>query len=348
MPQVDRVPLRTVLSHATVPVLMGLIMAVAYLGGFHKPQPHAVPLAIVGPTQQVQPIATALSRALGDKADVQIVATQQDAVHQIKDLRLTGAYLPGKTSATVLVSTMASDAGASAATQLLGPIAAEQGRPLTTREVTPVPPSDPIGQNAFFYLVALTVGSYATSIAIGAAGATRTMRVRTGLALGAAVVIASAGLFIARAAYGMFPGDLPPVWGLSLLYCAAVLLIGVGLHPVFGRFCTLVYSAVFVAVNFTTCGGVFPPYLQPAFFGWLHHFWIGAGFIESVDRVLYFPQVRVTGPLAILFGWLLFGVLCVLGGHRVERRRALRGESARPAGALSVAVEAELAEDVAV
>lgn len=345
MSQADRVPLRTVLSHAAVPVLMGLIMAVAYLGGFHQPQPHAVPLAIVGPTQQVQPIATAAHKALGDKADVKVVATEQEAVEQIKDLKLTGAYVPGKTSATLLVSTMASDAGKSTATQMLSPIAAKQRLPLTSKDVTPVPESDPVGQNGFFYLVALTVGSYATAIAIGAAGATRRMRERTGLALGAAVVISTAGLAIARAAYGMFPGHLPAVWGLSLVYCAAVLLIGVGLHPLFGRFCTLVYSAAFVAVNFTTSGGVFPSYLQPAFFGWLHHFWIGAGFVETLRRVLYFPQVSISGPMAILFGWLLLGVLCIVGGHLLERRRAGRAQAT---SVLPVQVEEELAEDVAV
>jgi hypothetical protein len=171
------------------------------------------------------------------------------------------------------------------------------------------------------------------------------MRERTGLALGAAVVISTAALAIAAAAYGMFPGHLPAVWGLSLVYCAAVLLIGVGLHPLFGRFCTLVYSAVFVAVNFTTSGGVFPPYLQPAFFGWLHHFWIGAGFVETLRRALYFPQVSISGPMAILFGWLLLGVLCVTGGHLLERRRAGHAQST---SVLSVQVEEELEEDVAV
>ncbi|NNG37667.1 hypothetical protein HJ588_00040 [Flexivirga sp. ID2601S] len=145
----------------------------------------------------------------------------------------------------------------------------------------------------------------------------------------------------------MFPGDLPAVWGLSLLYTAVVLLIGVGLHPILGRFSTITYAAIFVALNFTTSGGVFPTTLQPAFFGWLHHFWIGAGFVESLRRVLYFPDVSVAGPLAILLGWLVLGVLCIGLAHLVERRRTTAAARLER-GRLSARVEEELEEDVAV
>ena len=49
--------------------------------------------------------------------------------------------------------------------------------------------------------------------------------------------------------------------------------------------------------NAGVSGGVFAPELQPAFYARMHDFWIGSGFIESVRRLMYFPDVRLTGPL---------------------------------------------------
>ncbi|AKU18547.1 hypothetical protein [Luteipulveratus mongoliensis] len=339
--------MRTVLSHIAVPVLMGLVMAVAYLGGFHKPAPHDIPLAVVGPTQQVQPVADNLQRALGDGVDVRIVPTVDEATRQLQHLDLSGAYVPGTASAEMLSASGASDTTRSVVNQIGSAAALKQGVPLKTVDVAPVTANDPVGQNGFFFLVALTVGAYATSIAIGAAASSHPMRRRAALAAGAAVVIPTLSLAIARFGYGMFADNLTAVWGISVLYAAAILFIGVGLHPVIGRFSTLVYSAVFVALNFTSSGGVFAPELQPTFFGWLHSFWIGAGFIDSVRRIMYFPNVGIGGLVAILIGWFALGLACLALGNAVEHRRALAAAPAEES-ALSAETLEELEEDVAV
>ncbi|MBO1754530.1 hypothetical protein J4030_05330 [Allobranchiibius sp. CTAmp26] len=344
--------MKTVLSHVLVPIVMGLVMAAAYLGGFHKPAPHNIPLAVVGTTQQAQPIADALQRAVGDAATVRVLPNAAEATREIRQLDLSGAYVPGAHQAVVLTGAAASDSTKTVVTQVFSPVAIKQGVPMSVKDVAPVSSDDPIGQNGFFFLVALTVGAYATSIAIGAAAATRRFRDRVGLAAGAAVVLSTAELAVAHFGYDMFGGHLPAVWGLSILYTAAVMFIGVGLHPLVGRFSTLLYSAVFVALNFTTSGGVFAPVLQPAFFGWLHHFWIGAGFVEALRRIFYFPAVGLGGPMAILVGWFVLGIACLSLGHTVERRRARRtpvsAYADRPAGRLDAATEEELEEDVAV
>ena len=69
------VPLKTVLSHVIVPILMGLVMAAAYLGGFHKPAPHHVPVAVVGQAETAGPIAAKVQHALGDATLVDSTTT---------------------------------------------------------------------------------------------------------------------------------------------------------------------------------------------------------------------------------------------------------------------------------
>lgn len=340
--------IKTVVSHVALPVIMGLVMAVAYLGGFHKPAPHDLPIAVVGTTAQTQQIAQGMREAYGDKADVTVVATQGQAVSQLKHLKISGAYVPGAESATLLVNPMASDAAKSVVTAMVSPVAVKQHLPLQSKDVVAAPESDPAGQNAFFFLVALTVGSYASAIATGAAGAGRRFRDRIAIGAGAAVVISTLSFLIARIGYGMFPGHELTVWALSVLYSASVLAVGVGLHPILGRFSTVTYAAVFVAINFTTSGGVFPPSLQPAFFGWLHHFWIGSGFVEGLRRILYFPDVSIAGPMAILVGWFVLGLICLALGHTVESRRKAAGQVAAAQTKQESDLEEELEEDVAV
>ena len=345
MDQSTRVPMRTVLSHIAIPFLMGMIMALAYFGGFHAPSPREVPIAVVGPVEQVQPIADALHAELGNKATVGVIASADLARLDIQQLRLSGAYVPGDGSAEILTSSAASDITKEVVVRMLTPVADKTGVRATVTDIVPTSPHDPLGQNAFFYMVAVTVASYATAIGIGAAAATRRMWERIALAGGAAVLIASVSTVIAQYGNEMFDGHVGATWGLSVLYSAAVLFIGVGLHPILGRFSTVVYAATFVALNFTTCGGIVEPTMQPAFFGWLHHIWIGSGFIETMRRVTYFPLVETTSTLSILIDWFALGVLSLVAGFVVEQRRRPPGRHGR--SELAGPVLEELEEDVA-
>ncbi|MCT2287679.1 hypothetical protein M3F30_03640 [Corynebacterium sanguinis] len=101
-----------------------------------------------------------------------------------------------------------------------------------------------------------------------------------------------------------------------------MLFIGVGLHPLLGRFCTLVYATMFVGLNFTTSSGVFGPELQNAFFRTFHEFWIDAGFIEANRNNMYFPNLSIGHALGILDGWLALGLACLGLGAIVDSQKA--------------------------
>jgi hypothetical protein len=68
-------------------VLM-LAFAFSYVGAFHDPTPHNVPVAVVGP-----PTVTSQLDALpGDPLDARQAASQVDALSQIDDREVYGAY----------------------------------------------------------------------------------------------------------------------------------------------------------------------------------------------------------------------------------------------------------------
>lgn len=358
----SQVPLRTVLNHMLIPVIMAVVMALCYLGGLHKPAPHALPVAVVGPVQAAGPAAAQLQQAAGDKLDVRTYATPADATAALKQREVYGAYVLSATAPQLLVASASSDAATNVATRVFTSMAAKQGKPLAVTDVVPLSENDPIGQNGFFYLVILSIGAYATAISIAAAGATRRFRERLALTLGAGVAVPTLLLGVAATLFDMFTGHGAKVWVLSVVYGITVMGISVGLHTLVGRYSTLLFNAMFVALNFTSSGGIFPPELQPGFFGWLHDFWVGAGFIDVLNQVLYFPEASSRGGYWILAGWLLAAVGSLALAHHVELRRRHARRLARHARSMRdalvsartdgltprQAMELELAEDVAV
>jgi hypothetical protein len=317
-----RTVVRHVLSHLVVPVLLATGMALAYLGAFHQPQPHALRLDVVGTGPQVATLAQGLQNTFGDAASVRTVATADQAREELRRLEIAGAYLPDPTSPTLMLATAGSDTTAVTVQRMLGPVALASGQPLRVEDVVPTGATDPTGQGAFFYLVALSVGGYSAAIAIGAASAGRLrMRLRVVLGIGAAAVIAAVTTAVAGPLYGALPSSGWAIGALAWLYVSAVVFIGVGLHTFLGRWTTLALVSMFVMLNFTSAGGVFTPGLQPGFFASLHSFWIGSGLLEASRRLLYFPELGIGRNVLVLVLWALAGLGLAAAAALVEDRR---------------------------
>jgi hypothetical protein len=340
-------PTRTVvqhlLTHLIVPVLLATGMALAYLGGFHQPQPHAVRLDVVGTGPAVATLAQGLQDSLGDAAAVRTVADAGQARTALEHLQIAGAYVPDPTRPQLLIASAGSDTTATIVERMLSPVALGQGLPLQITDVVPTAASDPTGQGAFFYLVALSVGGYSSAIAIGAAGARLRMRLRLAFGVGVAALISAIATAVAGPLYGALPHSALPIGLLAWLYVTAVIWIGVGLHSLIGRWTTLAVTALFVMLNFTTAGGVFAPQVQPGFFAALHSFWIGSGLVEAARRVLYFPALGIGRQVLTIALWAAAGLVVAGVAALVESRRATTAAApaVSPAAAVGPAPVAE-------
>ncbi|MGV9858236.1 hypothetical protein ACWDTD_06250 [Gordonia sp. NPDC003425] len=351
-PAPHALPIKTIASHVAVPLVIGFVMALAYIGGFHKPDPHDVRVDVVGAGPQTAITAQSLQQTLGDHVSIRIVASVDQARSAIEHREIAAAFVPSGNAPSLLVSTAASDPTAVTMERIFGQITIARDEPLKIVDVVPADPvRDPSGQSIFFFLVALTVGSYGCGIAIAVAAGGRSVRVRLAFAAAGAVIAAAVTTAIATWVFNALPGAQWQIFGLSIIYAFATMLFAIGLHPLIGRFTTLAMVTLFVGLNFTSSGGVFAPQLQPAFFGVLHDFWIGAGLNESARDLAYFPQVAVAGDIAKIVGWLVVGAALVAVAATVERRRNVAALTAGGAGRherdeLSEAEREELAEDV--
>ena len=347
--------IKTIASHVAVPLVIGAVMALAYLGGFHKPDPHDLRIDVVGASTSTQVAAQTLQQQLGDHVSIRTVATADEAREAIEHREIAAAFEPKADTPVLYVSTAASDPTAVTVERIFNGITIAKDQPLKTVDVVQADPQrDPSGQSIFFFLVALTVGSYGCGIAIAVAAGGRRIRVRLGFAAVCSVVSAAVTTAIAVWVFDALPGAQWQIFGLSILYALATMLFAIGLHPFIGRFTTLAMVTIFVGLNFTTSGGVFAPALQPKFFAVLHDFWIGAGLNEASRNLAYFPEVSSVGDIGKIIGWLVVGAALVgIVALRDHRNLAQGAAEASPAAGgrherdqLTDEETEELAEDV--
>ncbi|MGW7543752.1 hypothetical protein ACWGKQ_21950 [Streptomyces sp. NPDC054770] len=300
--------LRHVLTHLITPLLMCLGMGLAYMGAFVHPEPNHLPVAVVGAGPEAKVLAQTIKDTAGDKLGVRTVPTRAAAVDLLRSRTVTGAYVPSAKAPELIVASAASDMGATAVEKAFTPLADQEGVALKVTDVAKPVADDPTGQGLFFLLIALSIGSYASVAALGAAGAELPMRIRALLALGVSAVVSGIGALLAGPVFRLAHHDLAGVWGMAWLYSAGILFIGVGLHTFLKRWTTLTMMVLFVMLNFTSSGGLFRPELQNGFFGTLHAFWNGAGFVEGVRSLLYFGSDGLSRNVWTLAVWLLAGL----------------------------------------
>ncbi|MER5350069.1 hypothetical protein ABT093_07030 [Kitasatospora sp. NPDC002551] len=307
--------------HLLTPLLMCLGMALAYQGAFHQPGPHHLKVAVVGTTPQARELAGAVRGAAGDALDVATLPDRAAAERQLLDRELVGAFVPDADRPELLVAKANSDTSAMAAEKVFQRVAGQQGAPLAVTDLTTPSQGDPTGQGLFFLLVALSIGSYGSVAVIGAAGAALSMRIRVLVGLGVSLVVSVIGIVTAGPVFHVVDHDLAGVWALGWLYAAGVIGIGIGLHGFLKRWTTLVMMVLFVMLNFTSSGGVYRPDLQNGFFGGLHSFWTGAGFLEGARSLLYFDGgAGFAGNVLVLVLWLAAAGALVTAAALYERR----------------------------
>ncbi|MFF2327531.1 MULTISPECIES: hypothetical protein [unclassified Streptomyces] len=330
--------LRHVLSHLVTPLLMCVGMGLAYLGAFHAPEPHDLRVDVVGSG----PSAQVLAQTLQDKGDgalsVRTVPDRATAVNHLSTQASYGAYLPGK-HPELLVASASSDTSATVVEKVFTEVAAGQGHPLKVTDTAPTADGDPTGQGIFFLLVAVSIGSYASVAVIGGAGAVLALRIRAALTVAASLVVSLIGAVFAGPLFGLVDHGLGGLWAMAWLYSLGILLIGVGLHTFLKRWTTLGVMVLFVMLNFTSSGGIFRPELQPGFFGALHSFWNGAGFVEGVRSHVYFAGHALGRNVLVLVLWFVVGlaVMGAAGLAEAKRRKAAAETALAGAGAGAIA-----------
>ncbi|WP_345518759.1 hypothetical protein [Nocardioides conyzicola] len=303
-------------------VITGLIIGAAFIGVYvglqRSPEPHHLPIAVVG-----DELTTAARTGLGDKVEITKVSSLTDGAALVRDGDAIAVV--GATSPTALRLEYAGASGFSesgAARQLVGGLAAEGGFTVEEADIVPLVAYDSRGLSAFYVVFGVTLSSFV--LAQGLTGATATVRLRHRLyaMAGFAVAIGLIAATIAGPIYGSLTPSFP-LLALSLILLSAASAfatkaLGAWLGPAGIGLAVLILTTVGNATSGATIGYDLLPGWAQAVSAKLPP---GAA-VRAVNDFGYFDGSGAWSSIAVLVAWFLVGFALVLLRQGLNDRRA--------------------------
>jgi hypothetical protein len=312
-------------------VLM-LAFAFSYVGAFHEPTPHRVPVAIVGP-----PAVTAqLDRLPGDPLDARQASSRADALSQIDDREVFGAF--DAAGNRLFVASAANRATAVALEQTFNRIAAAANRPaVRVTDVKPLPPKDSNGTATFYGMIAWVFGGYIAATLIGLIGSprspsTRRAAERIGALAGFAVIGGILSVVMLRASFGVFSGHVLALCAVAALTIFASGAATAGIQSLAGPAGTGLVILLFVILGNPASGGPFARPLLPGLWRTIGGVLPPGASVDLARSALFFGGSRIAGPILVLVAWAALGtaLALALGGRVMDPAET---EAAAAAGA---------------
>jgi hypothetical protein len=300
-------------------VLM-LAFALSYVGAFHEPTPHNVPLAVVGPPS----LATRLDQLPSDPLDTRESPSRSDALSQIDDRKVYGAYEAATNR--LYVASAANRATAVALERTFDRLAAVQRRPaVRVTDVKPLPLKDSNGTAAFYAVIAWVFGGYIGATLIGMVGSPRSSShrraaARIGALAGFALVGGILSVVLLRALFGVFAGHVVALCAIAALTIFASGAATAGIQAAAGPAGTGLVILLFVILGNPASGGPFARPLLPGLWRTIGGVLPPGASVDLSRASLFFDGARIAGPILVLVGWAAFGtaLAIALGGRIVS------------------------------
>ena len=309
-------------------VLM-LAFAFFYVGAFHEPTPHHVPLAVVGPPA----VAAQLNRLPGEPLDARQASSRSDALSQINDRKVYGAYEAATNR--LFVASAANRATAVALEDVFDRVAAAQNRPpARVTDVKPLPLSDPNGTAAFYAVIAWVFGGYIGATLIGLIGSPRsTSRRRAAARVGAlggfAIVAAILSVVMLRVCFDTFSGHVVAMCAIGALTVFAGGAATAGIQAAAGPAGTGLVILVFVILGNSASGGPFARPLLPGLWRTIGGVLPPGASVDLARSALFFDGARIVGPILVLVVWAALGTALALAlGGRIMNPVDVEAEAA--------------------
>ena len=300
-------------------VLM-LAFAFSYVGAFHDPTPHHVPVAVAGPAA----VTAQLNRLPGDPLDARQSSSRADALSQIDDREVYGAY--DASSNRLFVASAANRATAIALETVFNRVAAATNRPaVRVTDVKPLPPKDPNGTAAFYAMIAWVFGGYIGATLIGLIAMPRSPSRASGVArIGAlavfGVVAGVLSVLMLRVCFDVFSGHVVAVSAIGALTIFASAVATAGIQAAAGPAGTGLVILLFVILGNAASGGPFARPLLPGLWRTIGGVLPPGASVDLTRSALFFDGSRIAGPILVLVAWAAIGaaLMIALGGRVVS------------------------------
>lgn len=330
--------LRDSVEPRTVWLIVGVLFVqlafvFSYVGAFHAPKPHSVPVMVVAPEPIARRLAVRLNASPGSPLKVTVAPSRAAAVTRIKAAEQSAALVVAPASHTdqLLVASGGGAAVVTAVEKVARDAENAQGRQFTVTDVVPLQPGDARGLTGFYLVIGWIVGGYLVAAMLGIARGSRPANTaRAAIRLGALALYAIAsgigGALIVGPLLGALTGhfiELAALGALIVYAAGAVTMTFQVLAGVVGIGLTVL---LFVVLGNPSAGGAYQQSLLPGFWRTLSNALPNGAGTDSVRRIVYFSGQGIGGHLAVIGAYAVIGTVAALGVSAF--RSADRGRAA--------------------
>jgi hypothetical protein len=332
--------LRPVLRHATLILVVGAALAASFVGAFHDPRPHEMPVGLVAQAAQVTRLQVAASAHDPGALSLRPYSSASAAAAAIRNRTLDGAVVLAPGHARLLVASAAGSQTVQTMERAFTPALLRTS--VSTQDLAPLPVSDRAGLGPFFFVLTLVIPSLLIGVAMTVIVKGLPVRDRLAGAAAFALVLGFVDAALSNVVYGALGGSYLELAGLGMLISFAASSVTVGFGRLLGPLGVALAAVGLLLVGVPASGAAVGPAFIPSFFAALHPILpMGQG-LDVVRNAVYFSWHATWVRLGLLGGWALLGIVTAAIGSRwsLPQLLARRGESrgtAAPATSTSTA-----------
>ncbi|MGO9779871.1 MAG: hypothetical protein ACLPQY_08895 [Streptosporangiaceae bacterium] len=324
-------------SIRTVSLIIGVLLLqigfiVSYVGAFHSPTPHRIPLAVVVPAPESSQVVTKLNLIPSAPLHATAASSLAAARRLIGDEAVSAALVinPAAKTDTLLIASADGSSVASAAEQVITAAEASQHRSVAVTDIVPLQRGDYHGLAGFYLVVGWAVGGYLVAALLGiASGARPATTPRTLNRLIAfvlyAIVSGLAGAIVVGPVLGALTGHLIALWWLGALLVFAVGAVTLAFQTLFGVIGIGVTILFFVILGNPSAGGAYQPALLPPFWRAISSALPNGAATDAVRRIVYFGGYDIGGHLIVLASYAVAGVVIAIIGSIIHEHQTATG-----------------------
>ncbi|WP_273846467.1 hypothetical protein [Rubrobacter calidifluminis] len=302
----------------------------SYVGALHAPEPHEVPVAVVGSNGAVARFERVVEGAVGNDLKLERKRGVSEARGAIDDREVYGAVVLGRGGDRLLVADAASPIVSRMLREEFSGIERSQGRTLSVEDVRPLPGGDSRGLSSFYAVVGWVVGGYllATAVAILRGRNVEGWRAALGRVGGFAAYAVAAGAIgavLLEGVIGALGGPGADLAAIGALVVFATAVAAAALQALLGIAGTGAAILLFVVLGNPSSGGPYAPELLPQPWRTLGVFLPPGAGTTLVRNTVYFGGNHIAGALGVLAAYAVVGSVGVVWSG-VRRRGCAGGD----------------------
>ncbi|MCX7523089.1 hypothetical protein OSC27_12490 [Microbacterium sp. STN6] len=303
-----------------IAIMAGLVLAFT-LPNVHS-SAHDIPISIAATQAQRTELEAALDKAGPKDWDFHTASSEGEAITQIRDRTVYGAFVVTTTGTRLDYATAASPAVANILKQTAQHLGVGAHTAVTTTDVQPFTHRDPKGVGLAAGALPIALGGWIAAVGIMAMILGVWRRILT---IGGFTIFGGFGLVGTLFAVGTFNEHYLQLSLSAMLGIAATALLVLGLERALKGIGIGIAGVLLIALGNPLSGVTSAPELLPQPWGQIGQLLPPGATGTLLRDVAFFNGHGIAEPVVVLVGWLLIGIGLFAIGSLRHRSAALRG-----------------------